>query len=235
VVEGDRLVELSGAPPLSAKFVAGEHGHELILVSSAATFLEDDRLSIELHLGAGTSLTVRSTGAQLAFPCLGPGSSALVVDVAVASGASLVWRPEPLVACGGCRHASSARVDLADPTSRVLWCDELVLGRSGEAVSGIDVSSRLRIDRAGRPVLRDGIRTAATDAFGGAVFGNARFLATVVDVGWNVLDATSAPGSMPLAGGGTVLRRLAPTAVGRDALHRRLDDLVHPAVARVPF
>jgi urease accessory protein len=227
VIEGDRLVELSGAPPLSAKFVAGEHGHELILVSSAATFLEDDRLSIELVLGAGSSLTVRSTGAQLAFPCLGPGSSALDVHVTIGPGASLVWRPEPLVACAGCRHTSAARVELADATSRVLWWDELVLGRTGEAVAGIDLTARLRIDRAGRAVLRDGVRTAASEALGGAVFGNARFLATVVDSGWGVLDSDSAPGSMSLAGGGHLLRVVEPTAVGRDALHRQLDDLLH--------
>jgi urease accessory protein len=106
---------------LAAKVRRGLRGDvELVLVNAAATLLEGDRLTVYLVVGPGSTLAVRSVAAQLAHPCPGGGSTSLSIRAEVCRGGHLDWAPEPLVACGGCRHESDATVVLA-PTATVLW------------------------------------------------------------------------------------------------------------------
>lgn len=206
----DQLIELTGAPPLSAKLLAGATGPELVIVSSAASLLEGDELSIELVLRPGARLTVTSAAAQMAFPCLHGGHTTLDVRASVGAGAILVWRPEPLIVCAGADHRSSTAVNLAGDAS-VLWCDEVLLGRTGDDHRAARLTTRTSFDRDGEPVVRDGLRTHAPGAFGPAVLGTARYLVTVVEVGGDLL-ATSDPPAMDLAAGGRMFRLMAPTS-----------------------
>ncbi len=208
---GERLEDLAAPPPLSAKLVAGPHGHQLVIVSSAASLLEGDELSVRIDLVDGAVLDVRSAAAQMAFPCLGPGSSRLDIEVNVGDGCMLRWRPEPLVAAAHCRHLTSARLSI-EGTGRALWLDELVLGRSGEDVADIDVISSISVDRDGEPVVRDGFRTRAPGALGPAGIGTHRYLATLLDLGTSTLTDQ---GSMLLASGDRLQRILAPDARAR--------------------
>ncbi len=106
----DRLIELCGAPPLSAKLLSGASGPELVIVSSAASLLEGDELSIEVVLLPGARLTVTSAAAQMAFPCLHGGRTALGVRA----------RPLARVPCwsGDLSRRSSAPAPITTPARR---------------------------------------------------------------------------------------------------------------------
>ncbi len=220
VVRDGRLVELSGQPPLTAKLLPGG---VLQLVSSAASMLEGDQLRVEIDLGPGCALAVRSVAAQLAFPCLGEGTTRWCVNARLGSGARLDWAPEPLVACGRSRHRSTVSIDLAEDAA-LLWRDELLLGRFGEPVESVGVRSELRIRRSGRPVLHDGLATDLPGSLGPAVLGGARYLGTIVDLGADALSADGDPPAMQIAGGGTMLRLVGADAISRTQLDRRLLD-----------
>lgn len=219
MVAPGRLVELSGAPPLSAKLVPGSPP-ELILVSSAASLLEGDELAVELVLLDGAELVVRSAAAQLAFPCLHGGATSWSVHAELHERATLVWRPEPLVVCSGANHTSTTLVEAAG-SSRLLWSDEVALGRSDEPVEAIALSLTTSVLVDGGPVLRDGFRLPAPGATGPAVIGTNRYLATVFGHGVPA-PAGDTPPPMRLASGAWLDRVLAPDARGRDARLARL-------------
>jgi urease accessory protein len=155
VVEGDRVVVLESRPPVAAKILTTPAGPELILVGAAAGLLEGDAVTVDLALGPGARLTVRTTAATLAHPCPDGGWTEQIVNAVLGPGAVLAWLPEPLVACGGCRHRSRSTIDLGQGATAV-WSEACTLGRSGEKAGTV----RLRVDATlqGAPLLRDGLR-----------------------------------------------------------------------------
>jgi hypothetical protein len=96
-------------------------------------------------------VSVRSGAASYALPSPVPRPSQLTTRVAVGAGARLHWRPEPLVSVAGSEHGMDTDVALAAGAALVWW-DELVLGRFGEP--GGRLRTRLRVDRAGTPLVR---------------------------------------------------------------------------------
>lgn len=212
-VARDRVTHLSSSPPISAKVLAGP---TLLIVGSAAGLLEGDSVDIKVVLEPGSSLVVRTVAATLAHACWTDGETMLNAEVVAGEGSRLAWLPEPLVAFAGCRHRSTARVDLAEGAAAV-WAETVALGRHGEA-SG-DVEVRLDVDLAGRPLMRDGLRAgpAAPGANGAAVLAGARHAGTVALLG---LEAGGDDSNvMALAGPGAVARALAADGA---ALERRL-------------
>jgi urease accessory protein len=123
----------------------------LWVVGTGAQPIGGDRLSVELDVGPGSTMLVRSVGASVARAGPTDGVESLAgVEARVADGATLVWAPEPGIAAEGARHRSHSRVALA-ATSRLAWLDEVVLGRAGEGPGTWHTS--MRIERAGRPEL----------------------------------------------------------------------------------
>jgi urease accessory protein len=123
----------------------------LWIVGTGAQPIGGDRLSVELDVGPGSTMLVRSVGASVARA--GPREeveSLTGVDARVADGATLVWAPEPGIAAEGARHRTHSRVALA-ATSRLAWLDEVVLGRAGEGPGTWHTS--MRVERAGRAEL----------------------------------------------------------------------------------
>ena len=228
VVERDRVVELRGTAPMAVRARTGDAGPEVWLVGSAASLLEGDRLSITVRVGDGSRLTVCSAAAQLAHPCPGGGRTEVTIDVDVAAGARLDWRPEPTVVCGGGDHRATATVRLAADAG-VRWLDEVVLGRSGEAPASAGFTSELHVDVDAWPLLRDGLDTRAPGAHGPAVLGANRYVGAwhewgaSVDLGGGSAGEPGASDGVPrrfaLAGPGCVHRVLATdVAAGRAAL-----------------
>jgi urease accessory protein len=130
------------------------------LVGGAAGPIGGDELALRITVGAGAILRLRSAAASIALPGLDGRESVLGVSVSVATGGRLEYLPEPAVVSAGARHATLVSVALAAGASLVLR-DELLLGRHGEA--GGSARTVLRVDYAGRPLLRQSLSVSGTD------------------------------------------------------------------------
>ncbi|MCA2214691.1 urease accessory protein UreD [Jidongwangia harbinensis] len=151
---GTRLAVLRGESPLLLRRTgpATAGGATVHLVGGAAGPLRGDDLRLEIEVGPGAELDVRSVAASLALPGRpGMPPSRLAVRAAVASGAALRWLPEPLIAASGCDHRTTTHVEVA-AGGRLVWRDDLVCGRHGEPAG--DVRTRTTIRYAGATLYR---------------------------------------------------------------------------------
>jgi urease accessory protein len=203
------------------------------LVSAAAGPIGGDRLSLTITVGAGASLCLRTVAASVALPGPDGAESVATVTASVATGGRLEYLPEPAVVAGNARHATDIRVTLAEGASLVLR-EELILGRHGER--GGSYRASLRVDYAGRPLLRQSLEVSGTDeaARGPAILAGHRACGTLLRVGQERGDTAAAAGPraavMPLAAGPAVL----VTALADDAvtLRRRLAGFTGPGELR---
>lgn len=219
-----RLRELRSSPPLALRRAAGS----VWMVGTAAGPLPGDRVVLHIEVGPGASLAVRSTAAMVALGGGGQAPSELVVEVDVGPGGELSWLPEPTIATAGCHHRSTARIGLA-AGARLVWREELVLGRHGEGAGRL--ASRVEIEADGVAVLRQELRVGpgAEGWQGPAVIGESRAVGVVAVIRPDDQRDPPAPSGsflgpevavLPLAGGGVLA-----SAVASDAsdLRRRLD------------
>jgi urease accessory protein len=218
---GTRLAVLRSQAPL----VLRPAGGAVWLVGAAAGPLGGDDLSLEIEVGPGAELTVRTAAASVALPGGDGRTSRFEVRAEVAEGGVLRWLPEPGVAAAGCRHEASARVRVADG-GRLEWREEVVLGRWGEEPGAW--RSRLVVDAGGRPLLRQELRLGPGPPGwdGPAVVGPARVVGSllVVDPSLDGFDgregreAVPVPpeghqvGRFPLAPGAMLVTALGPAA-----------------------
>jgi urease accessory protein len=207
VVEGHRVAVLETRPPAAAKILDTPGGPELVMVGAAAGLLEGDTVTIDLSLGPGSRLTVRTTAATLAHPCPGGGWTEMVVTATLAPGAVLAWLAEPLVACRGCRHRSRTTIELGKGAAAV-WCEACTLGRSGERAGTV----LLRLDATveGAPLLRDGLKYPE-GAETPSVLAGHRHVGSV-----HLLGRRARGPFLQLAGHGTTARAVAADAAGLD-------------------
>ena len=144
-----RLTTLRSDPPVTLRATGQGQLH---LAASAAGPLGGDEVDLDVEVGPGAVLEVRTVAATVVLPGPHPGRpSVLRQHVSVGPGAEVWWLPQPTVAAAGSDHRTLSRLDLA-ATSQLVWREELVLGRHGE--EGGSVLQRLEIDRDGRPLLR---------------------------------------------------------------------------------
>jgi urease accessory protein len=228
---GTRLVALRGEGPLLPRRTGPGTVH---LVGGAAGPLGGDRLRIEIEVGPGAELTVRTVAASIALPGRGGAVSRVDVTARVAAGAYLAFLPEPLIAAAGCRHEVTTAVDL-EAGAGLLWRDEVVCGRHGEPAG--DVTLRASVRLAGRPLYRNdlAIGPSAPGWSGGAVLGGARAHASLLQVnghdGAATTDAVEPPrllgptaALLPLAGPATVALVTGPDL---RQVRAALDPLLH--------
>jgi urease accessory protein len=158
VVEpGGVLGSVACEPPLTLRQVRGDDPDrcDLRLVGSAAGPLAGDDLSLTLRLRPSARAALGAAGASLAQGRAENGhggrAAALSFRVDLASGASLVADPGPLIVCAGSRV--DVRLELAlGAGAAVRWRELIVLGRTGEPPGQATV--RWDVTREGRPVLR---------------------------------------------------------------------------------
>jgi urease accessory protein len=215
---GTRLAVLRGESPLLLRrtgALATGPGVTVHLVGGAAGPLRGDNLRLDVEVGPGARLDVRSVAASLALPgSAGQPPSRLEVRAAVAADAVLRWSPEPLIAAAGCDHLAVTDVRI-DAGGSLTWRDDLVCGRHGEPAGDVRIDTTVRY--AGRTLHRHelavgpaapgwsgpailGTTAAATSAHGGG-----RAVGSVVLAGPH-LPAAGVLGEaavlMPLAGPG---------------------------------
>ncbi|MFC4059465.1 urease accessory protein UreD [Planomonospora corallina] len=187
------LAVLRSDPPLTLRRTGPARVH---LVSTAAGPLGGDELALDIDVAPGTALDVRSVASTLVLPGHGAGGSPeslMTVTARVGAGASLRFAPEPTVLAAGCRHRVAVRLALA-AGARVLWREEIVLGRYGEP-SG-RCHSRFDAVFDGRPLLRQELATGDPEIDGGpAVYGGARCVGSTLIAG---PTGGSGPGGPPL-------------------------------------
>jgi urease accessory protein len=176
-----RCTTLRSSPPITLR----ETGDGLHLVGSAAGPVGGDDLRLDVTVGPGAHLTVRSVAAQLVYP--GP-TGALSVASVVATvdvDGALRWLPEPMLLVRGADHRSTCTLDLAARASLV-WREEIVLGRADEVPGSL--LQRWRVDREGRPLLRNDLAVGPRwpEYAGPAGVGAARVVATTLVVGGSV-------------------------------------------------
>ena len=121
------------------------------LVGTAAGPLGGDDLALDIDVGPGSCLVIRSAAGMLLLPGPHGGPSALRISARVGAGGRLDFAPQPTVAAAGCDHRTDARIDLAAGAT-LRWREEIVLGRHGEP-SG-RCASRLDVTLAGTPAYR---------------------------------------------------------------------------------
>ncbi|MFB9839806.1 urease accessory protein UreD, partial [Actinoallomurus acaciae] len=138
--------------------------------------------------------------------------SRLTVRARVATGARLVFEPEPAIAAAGCDHRALAEVSLEEDAALV-WREEIVLGRHGERPGRY--VSRFDVTCGGLRLLRLELRVDE-NAARAAVLGAAKAAGTVLLAGEDLARepyAADGLAVLPLAGPGALVTALAEDTV----------------------
>ena len=215
---GTRITVLRSDGPLALR--ATPVG--VYLVGAAAGPVGGDDLGLEIDVGPGTTLLLRSAAAALLLPGPHGDASRLRIRARVAAGGRLDYCLQPAVAAAGCDHHATAKVEL-EPGGVLRWREAIVLGRWGEAAG--HCVSRLDVSMAGVALYRGELAVGCPDTDrSSAVLDGAGAVGSVL-----LVNAARAQPSaevqdglaiLPLPGPGTAVSALAPDAA---RLASRLD------------
>jgi urease accessory protein len=209
-----RLTRLRSDGPLAVR----ETSDGVYLVGAAAGPLGGDELELDLEVGPGARLAIRSAATTLTLP--GDGESRFTVRARVGEGGHLDFAPEPTVAAAGCHHRAIADVTLAQGAT-LRWYEELILGRHRERPGRH--TSRIDVVVGGVPLLRHELRLDDPAIHGSrAVLGAAKAAGSVVLAGPGLVRepfAGEGLAVLPLAGPGVLV---SATAGDSARLRRRL-------------
>jgi urease accessory protein len=191
------------------------------LIGAAAGPLGGDDLVLDIDVGPGSRLLLRSAAGALLLPGPRGGTSRQRFCARVGAGAHLDFCLQPAVAAAGCDHRVSAEVELA-PGATLRWREAIVLGRHGEPAG--QCVSRLDVTLAAVALYRGELAVGRpwADA-SSAVLNGARAVGSVLLAGAaRAKQAAAGDGLavLPLAGPGIVVSATAPDAA---TLARRLD------------
>ncbi|MGQ0467749.1 MAG: urease accessory protein UreD [Sporichthyaceae bacterium] len=211
------LTECVSDGPLVVRRTGPRDGTPTVhVVGGAAGPLGGDHWRIDLHVGSGARLDVRSVAASIALPDRAGRPSLLEIAARVEEGGSLDWHPEPLILAAGAQHTTRLVLDAAADT-RIRWREELVCGRHNEA-SGTG-HTMLRATYDGRPLLAHDLAVGpgAPGWDSPAVLGRARAAGTLLLAGAMEFELPAQPDGVRaavalLAGPGLLV-----TAIGPDA------------------
>ncbi|MGH3840040.1 MAG: urease accessory protein UreD [Pseudonocardiaceae bacterium] len=167
------------------------------LVQAGGGPLGGDDLALDLHLGAGSSLQLRSAAAMVVQAGRPPAAAWWTVAAALAEGAVLDWRPEPTVVCDGAELHSRVTVAL-QRGSRALLREMVVLGRAAQRGGRYHGELTIELDRTpllAHTLLLDGADPALAGPAGTA---GARVVGMLAVVGEGIdgppQDAGEGPG-----------------------------------------
>jgi urease accessory protein len=203
-------------------------GHRIHLVQAAGGPLGGDDLALDVDLGAGCAVQLRSAAATVVQPGRSPGPARWAVTASVAQRATLDWQPEPTVVCDGAQLHSRITVAL-QPAARAVLREVVVLGRAGQR--GGRFVGELAVDLDGAPLLAHTVLLDGADPVlgGPAGTGGARVVGMLAVVGEGIegpaRDAGEEPGlrwaCAPLDGPGHMVLALADRVT---TVTRILDD-----------
>ncbi|MGH3780317.1 MAG: urease accessory protein UreD, partial [Pseudonocardiaceae bacterium] len=170
--------------------------HQVHLVQGAGGPLGDDDLALDIQLGAGAYLQLRSAAATVVQAGLSPAAARWTVAATLAAGAVLDWRPEPTVVCDGAELHSRLTVALHRGACAILR-EEVVLGRAGQR--GGCYHGELTVELEGAPLLAhtlllDGADPALSGPAGAA---GARVVGMLAVVGEGIDGPSEGAGEEP--------------------------------------
>lgn len=152
---GDGSVVASGTLAVAPYWCRWD-GATLWIVGSAACPVGEDDVTLDLHVGDGVTAAVRTVAATIVYAARGAGTR-LTTRLHVAAGASLTWRPEPVIVTARARHRAVLVADVQ--RGGTLLADEVVVfGRSGEGAGRYLSVADLRCD--GVPICLSSFDTA---------------------------------------------------------------------------
>lgn len=207
VASRDRLARIECRGGIQARHSDGDTVH---LVSTAATPLGGDTVSVRVIVEPGARLRLRSVAATVALPGHATPTSESRWDCVV--GGHLDVDLEPTIVATVSRHLSAIRLEVADG-GRVRWRERVQIGRHGEGQGFW--SGSLHADAAGKPLLRHrvelGSGSLAHDELDAP-------LAYVSELRYPDL-CFDAPGTrLALAGGGSLVTWQGPRLVNLNSL-----------------
>lgn len=148
-------------------------GSTLWLVGSGASPVGEDHIRVRVDVGQGVEVAVRSVAATIVYAARGAGTR-WDTEIHVADGATLDWRPEPVILTERARHEVTTAVHAA-ASADVTLDEVIVLGRAREAAGSLRSTLDVRVDDA--PVLLTSIDTSVPGWSGPAGTGGATVLA----------------------------------------------------------
>jgi urease accessory protein len=185
---------------------SGATGAKVALVAQGALLLADDNVSIDIEVGAGTTLDLVEPSGTVAYDMRGSGAR-WDVRITLSDRAKLVWHGEPFVVSEGAHVVRTLTIDLA-PDATCLLRETLVLGRTGECPGSLQSRTRVR-DGAG-PLLAEDLELSTRSQVGG-MLGTNRVIDTVTALGGTPVPADPSD-RLLLERNGAVWRRLAASA-----------------------
>ncbi len=126
---GRTRIRWSHAWPVVIRPTGAEQVH---LVHGAGGPLGGDVLALDVQVGAGAALRVRSAGATLVQPGRGPDPARWHSVITVGAAGRFDWAPEPVIVTDGAAFDTSLRAELGAGASAVIR-EIVVLGRHGRA------------------------------------------------------------------------------------------------------
>lgn len=192
-------------------------GHDAVvhLVSSATAPLGGDELRLSIEVGPGATLRVVGVAATIVLPGPHGTPSVSVVDVSVAAGGSLEFRPEPTIVTAGANHTTEFHGDIA---GHLHARETLVLGRAGERPGRLTTTQQLT--NGAIPLLRQSLSVGdpRLDASLAHLAGH-RVLATALTIGGPTQPDATGPwwSRVCLPCGATLITSLAHDAVTAQA------------------
>ncbi|CAJ1582645.1 urease accessory protein UreD [[Mycobacterium] wendilense] len=153
VAQRDRLPHIESCGGLVGRRTGA---HTVHLVSSAATPLGGDRITVRVVVEPGALLRLRSVAAAIALP--GPATPVSHAEMVLEAGGDLDVDLEPTVVAGSAEHHATLAACVGD-TGCLRVRERVQIGRSAER-HGL-WSSTVRADAAGRPLLRHRVELGA--------------------------------------------------------------------------
>ncbi|MGN6753656.1 MAG: urease accessory protein UreD [Intrasporangium sp.] len=188
------------------------------LSAGAAGPVGGDELTLDVQVGAGSTLVLGEISATLLLPGADGAASRTTVRVTVEAGGTLLWWPQPVIAAHACNHLTEVRIELATD-ARLVMREEILLGRHNEA-PGL-LRQRLSVRRDGLPVHLQDLELGSATGRSPAVLGDHRALGNILVVAPDPLPDTTILLDhqslvMPLAAGSVLI-----SALGQDNLEVR--------------
>ncbi|WP_040690014.1 urease accessory protein UreD [Nocardia vinacea] len=200
------LPEIHASGGLSARRTGPDTVH---LIGTAATPLGGDELDIEIVVGAGARLVVRSVAATIALPSTHTPLSLAHWHFDVAG--ELDFDPEPTIVAGGAHHHTVTEVRLT-PDARLRLRERVQIGRTGEDDGGW--RGDLIADIGALPLLRHRLELGAGSATDDNLAAPRALDSELVYPDDHPVETDGlASARLPLALGGTLSTRTGPLLV----------------------